>query len=100
MALAERRRETRAVCRLEVQCAASDELFRGTLRNLSVTGGYLETTGQPPPEGAALTLLWRAGARKVQVDAVVAWSHASGAVGIRFVDRLPAAVVKDSRLRS
>jgi len=100
MGLAERRRESRATCRVEVQCAGSDSLFRGTLLNLSATGGYLETAAAPPPEGAGLTLLWRAGARKVQVDAVVAWSHASGSIGVRFVDRLPAAVVRDSRQKS
>ena len=100
MGLAERRRETRATCKLEVQCAASDALFQGTLLNLSSTGGYLETTASPPPEGSELTLVWRAGAKKVQVEAVVAWSDASGAVGLRFTDRLPAAVIRDSRARS
>jgi hypothetical protein len=97
MGLAERRRESRASCRLEVQCAGSDALFRGTLLNLSPTGGYLETAAQPPPEGATLTLLWRAGAKKVQADAVIVWSHGSGAVGVRFVDPLPATVVRGSR---
>ena len=99
MGLAERRRETRASCKLEVQCAASDALFQGTLLNLSATGGYLETNATPPPEGAELTLVWRAGAKKVQVEAIVAWSDESGAVGLRFVDRLSAAIVRDSRAR-
>src|SRR5262249_59692017 len=81
MGLAERRREARETCKVEVQCAASDSLFRGTLLNLSATGGYLETTSHPPPEGSTLTLLWRAGAKKVQVEAVVAWSDTTGAVG-------------------
>src|SRR5262245_31600787 len=100
MGLAERRRETRGSCKLEVQCAGSDSLFRGTLLNLSATGGYLETVGDPPPEGASLTLLWRAGTRKVQADAVVVWSHSTGAVGLKFIDRLPAVVVRESRHRA
>ena len=97
MGLAERRREARESCRVEVQCAGSDSLFRGTLLNLSATGGYLETAAQTPPEGASLTLLWRAGAKKIQAEAVVVWSHDSGSVGLRFIDRLPTTVVRDSR---
>ena len=97
MGLAERRRENRARCRVEVQCAGSDALFSATLLNLSITGGYLETAAHPPPEGASLTLLWRAGPRKVQADAVIVWSHPSGGVGVRFIDRLPATVVRESR---
>jgi hypothetical protein len=100
MGLAERRRETRASCRLEVQCAGSDALFRATLLNLSTTGGYLETNAHPPPEGASLTLIWRAGGKQVQADAVVVWSDESGAIGLRFVERLAAQVIRESRVQN
>ena len=100
MGLAERRRESRASCRVEVQCAGSDSLFRGTLLNLSTTGAYLETAAAPPSEGANLTLLWRAGNKKVQVEAVVAWVIPTGGLGVRFLDRLASSVVRDSRHKS
>jgi hypothetical protein len=96
MSLAERRGADRSSCRLEVQCAGADSLFRGTLLNLSATGGYLETA-TPPAEGATLTLLWNAGQKRVQAEAVVVWSHESGAVGLRFAEPLGSNVLRESK---
>ena len=96
MGLAERRGDLRASCRIEIQCAGADSLFSGTLLNVSSTGAYLETSATPPLEGAQLTLLWKAGAKKVQADAVIVWSHASGALGLRFLRPLPLSIVRES----
>ena len=100
MGLAERRSDLRASCRIEIQCASADALFSGTLLNVSTTGAYLETSVTPPPtEGSQLTLLWKVGSQKVQAEAIIVWSHPSGSVGLRFVDRLPMNVVRDSGLK-
>ena len=59
------------------------EESKGTLRNISISGAFLEYQGEPLRSNEKLQLSFIVGGRNRKVPAVVVWSNPSGC-GIKF----------------